>query len=67
MELWLAKAYLYTFLSTKIDKISTVIWISATAVYLSVSFTFGYWNLTWIIWIVAALVQGIVSTVKKEE
>ena len=49
----------------KVDKTSTIIWISATAVYLSVSFIFGYWNLTWIIWIIAALLQIIVLTLKK--
>ena len=48
-------------------KISNVIWILATILYLSISFIFGYWNLTWIIWVIAALIQTILFIMKKEE
>ena len=47
--------------------VSRVIWLSATVLYLTISFTFGYWNLTWIIWIIAALIQAIVLTLGKDE
>lgn len=51
----------------KENMISRIIWLLATIIYLSVSFAFGYWHLTWIIWIIAALVQAIVLVVYKEE
>ena len=42
------------------NMISRIIWLVATIIYLSVSLIFGYWHLTWIIWIIAALTQTIV-------
>ena len=48
------------------SKISSIIWLTATIVYLCISFTFGYWELTWIIWVVAALIQVIILTMRKE-
>ena len=53
--------------SRRENVISRIIWLSATVLYLTISFTFGYWNLTWIIWIIAALIQAIVLTLGKDE
>ena len=50
----------------KESKISTIIWLTATIIYLSVSFAFGYWQLTWIVWVIAALIQVIILTISKE-
>lgn len=47
--------------------ISKIIWSIATILYLSVSIIFGYWHLTWIIWVIAAAVQSIVFVLFKEE
>ena len=48
------------------NSISAIIWILATCIYLTVSLIFGYWNLTWIVWVIAALTQVIVSILYKE-
>lgn len=54
-------------MSKKINKVSRIVWLLATIVYLSVSFTFGYWNLTWIIWVIAAVIQTVIVTIGSEE
>lgn len=51
----------------KENLISKLIWLIATIIYLSISFIFGYWHLTWIIWVIAAAVQSIVFVLFKEE
>lgn len=51
----------------KENLISRIIWLLATILYLSISFIFGYWHITWIIWVIAALAQIILIIVYKEE
>ena len=52
----------------KSDKISSVIWLSAVALFLTISFTFSCWELSWIVFVVAAFIQVIVSIlINKEE
>jgi transcriptional regulator with XRE-family HTH domain len=51
----------------KENLISRIIWLLATILYLSISFIFGYWHITWIIWVIAALAQVILIIVYKEE
>ncbi len=43
------------------DSIGSIIWTTATIVYLLVSFTSGAWHITWIIFIIGAVVQEIVK------
>lgn len=43
------------------DSIGSIIWTTATIVYLLVSFTSLAWHITWIIFIIAAVVQDIVK------
>jgi len=45
----------------KKENIGSIIWTTATIVYLLVSFTSGAWHITWIIFIIAAVVQDIVK------
>lgn len=47
----------------RIGKISGVIMLTATAIYLSISFLFDIWELSWIVFAVAGLLCGIVAVI----
>ncbi len=43
--------------------VSTIYWLVITAVYLGLSFTTGRWGITWVIWIIAAVLDPAVSAI----
>lgn len=43
--------------------LSSVIWLSTIILYFLISFNLGYWHLTWLIFLAAALVQKIVGLI----
>lgn len=45
--------------------ISSIIWTITVIVYLLVSFTFGIWYISWIIFIIAVLIENIVNLLFK--
>lgn len=47
----------------QLETISAVYWLTATAIYLAISFTTNRWDISWIIWPVAGVTFGIVSVV----
>lgn len=48
-----------------IDSVSTIYWLSATAIYLAYSFYTNRWDMTWIVWPVAGvLFAAVITTVK---
>lgn len=50
-----------------IETIMSVFWITITCVYLSISFLTGAWEITWIIWPIAAIFYTIIKNLGKEE
>lgn len=52
--------------NTEIRKaIDSIIWTLTTIIYLTVSFLFGIWYISWIIFIIAVLIQQIVNLIFK--
>ncbi len=47
------------------DMFDTVFWLCATAVYLTVSFITMAWHITWIIWPIAAVINGAAEAIIK--
>ena len=47
--------------SSGADLIESAYWCIVTAVYLLVSFWTGQWGVTWIIWVAAPGIYGIIS------
>lgn len=45
--------------------ISSILWTLTVIIYLAISFIFGIWYISWIIFIVAALVENIINLVMK--
>lgn len=45
-----------------LNNLSTTFWIIITFIYLSVSFVTMRWDITWIIWILAAIADSILKT-----
>ncbi len=43
--------------------IASIYWLSVTALYLAISFWTFQWHMTWIIWPVAAILYGILTTI----
>lgn len=46
-------------------KLHGVLWLAVVIVYFLVSFTFGKWHLTWLIFIMGAVIESIVGLVEK--
>ncbi len=42
--------------------LSTIYWLMITAIYLAVSFLTGKWHISWILWVVAAVLYPVVTT-----
>lgn len=49
----------------KLERISSVFWCAATAIYLGISFYTNDWQHTWIVWPVAAVVYVVIKVVAK--
>ena len=49
----------------KLERISSVFWCVATAIYLGISFYTNDWQHTWIVWPVAAVVYVVITVVAK--
>ena len=49
----------------KNEHLSSIYWCSATALFLAVSFLTGAWDKTWIIWPVAGVSYGLVTSIAK--
>lgn len=49
-----------------VDGIMSVFWPTVTCIYLSWSFLTFDWHITWIIWVVASLIQTIVNAIFEE-
>ena len=47
------------------ERIGSIYWSLATALYLAVSFITMRWEITWIIWPVAGVLFGAVATITK--
>ena len=47
--------------------VNAITWLCAVIVYFLWSFTFGGWNLTWLIFVVAAIVTSVVNVAVKGE
>lgn len=45
--------------------INSIIWSISVILYLLISFTFGNWHISWIIFIIACLVENIISLIFK--
>ena len=45
------------------DSIEGVVWACATAVYFIWSFTTDAWHLTWVVWVIAAAIDGIIHAI----
>lgn len=43
------------------NSISSILWILTTIIYFLISFQFGAWNISWIIFIIAALIEEMIS------
>ena len=54
-------------LSTKnnrmLKSILSIYWMIITFIYLAISFTTGLWGITWMIWILAVVIQSIISII----
>ena len=48
------------------DGLSGILWLGTVIVYFLFSFTVGYWHLTWLIFIVATIVQIILTSITNE-
>jgi hypothetical protein len=48
-----------------LDAVQSVLWVCITATYLLVSFTFGSWHISWIIFIIGAALQQVVELIFK--
>ena len=58
----------YTRIAKKQNKrISGIYWGCVTAVYLLVSFLTMEWHITWVIWPVAGIVWGVVSSIYRNQ
>ena len=51
--------------SRTMSAISSIYWLTVTAVFLAVSFVTEAWDRTWIIWAVSGVVYAVVVTVTK--
>ncbi|MBQ9773097.1 MAG: helix-turn-helix transcriptional regulator [Clostridia bacterium] len=49
--------------SELLELVSTIYWCVALALYLTLSFLTGAWHLTWIVWVVAAVLSPILDMV----
>lgn len=49
--------------SKTMETFSGVYWMIVTIIYLLVSFISGYWGITWLIWVVAGILFGIISLI----
>ncbi len=47
------------------NRIATIYWLSAVAIYLAVSLPTGRWDTTWILWPVAGIMYAVVMTIVK--
>ncbi len=45
--------------------ISSILWTLTVIIYLAISFIFGIWYISWIIFIIAALVENIINLILK--
>ena len=43
--------------------ISGILWTLITIIYLAISFSFGAWHITWIIFIVGSLIESVISLI----
>ena len=48
------------------DGLTAILWLSTVIAYFIISFTFGHWHLTWLIFILALIVQIILPSFTKE-
>ncbi len=46
-------------------KLHEIFWLAVVIAYFLISFTFGKWHLTWLIFVLGVVVEGIVDLVKK--
>lgn len=46
-----------------IDTVSTVFWLTVTAIYLLCSFITAEWNITWIIWVIAGILYAAINAI----
>lgn len=47
------------------ELIESVLWLVTVAIYLSISFAFGIWHISWIIFLIAAAVQSVIELIFK--
>ena len=47
------------------NAISSIIWTLTVIIYLGISFAFGIWHISWIIFLIAALIEDISKLVFK--
>lgn len=47
----------------QMETISAVYWLTATAIYLAISFITNRWDISWIIWPVAGVLFGVISVI----
>ncbi len=45
--------------------ISSILWTLTVIIYLAISFIFGIWYISWIIFIIAALIENIINLIMK--
>ena len=45
--------------------ISSIIWTLTVIIYIFISFTFGIWYISWIIFIIASLIENIITLIFK--
>lgn len=50
-----------TYKNERISQVMSVYWQTVTCIYLCWSFLTFDWHITWIVWVVAALVQQIIK------
>lgn len=51
--------------SKTMSAISSIYWLTVTAVFLAVSFVTEAWDRTWIIWAVSGVIFAVVATVSR--
>jgi hypothetical protein len=49
--------------STIYGRIAGIYWLSIVTIYLAISFIFGKWDSSWIIWPIAGVLFGVISII----
>lgn len=46
-----------------LERVGTIYWLSAVAIYLAVSFLTNRWEITWVVWPVAGVLYGVIAAI----